>query len=149
MQGFTLHKTATIHQVATMLATSKNTIFPDHNHLLSTGTDDPTLLIITLGGARAIISVRSSVLVTSRWLWPENRTFLEVATWWIVVFCAICSPWNSCRLIYVYRGLGEEMGHWTYCGLKAIHQETVIICAGYDAVELSPHVTDCILEEKH
>ena len=37
-------------------------------------------------------SVRSSVPVVSRWLWPGNRTFLEVAsmmvTWWIVAFVA-------------------------------------------------------------
>ena len=33
----------TIHQVTTMLATSKNILFPDHNHLLTTGTDDLTL----------------------------------------------------------------------------------------------------------
>ena len=35
-------------------------------------------------------SVRSSAPVVSRWLWPGNRTFLEVAsmvvTWWIVAF---------------------------------------------------------------
>ena len=29
---------ATIHQVTTMLATSKNVIFPGHNHLLPTGS---------------------------------------------------------------------------------------------------------------
>ena len=28
-----------------MLATSKNVLFPGHNHLLTTGTDDPTLII--------------------------------------------------------------------------------------------------------
>ena len=33
---------ATIHQI-TMLATFKNVLFPDHKHLLTTGTDDPTL----------------------------------------------------------------------------------------------------------
>ena len=35
-------------------------------------------------------SVGSSVPVVSKWLWPGNRTFLEVAsmvvTWWIVAF---------------------------------------------------------------
>ena len=36
-------KKASIHQVTTMLATSKNVLFPGHNHLLTTGTDDPTL----------------------------------------------------------------------------------------------------------
>ena len=33
----------TIHQVTTMLATSKNVLFPGHNDLLTTGTDDPSL----------------------------------------------------------------------------------------------------------
>ena len=37
---------ATIHQVTTMLATSKNVLFPSHNHLLTTGTDDPTLWLL-------------------------------------------------------------------------------------------------------
>ena len=39
-------------------------------------------------------SVGSSALVVSRWLWPGNRTFSEVAsmvvTWWIVAFFAQC-----------------------------------------------------------
>ena len=48
----TLRKKATIHQVTTMLATSKNVLFPGHNHLLTTGTDDPSL-----AGAQAIIKV--------------------------------------------------------------------------------------------
>ena len=34
---------AAIHQVTTMLATCKNALFPDHNQLVTTGTDDPTL----------------------------------------------------------------------------------------------------------
>ena len=38
-----IHSEATIHQLATMLATSKNVLFPCHNHLLTTGTDDPSL----------------------------------------------------------------------------------------------------------
>ena len=40
----------TIHQVTTMLATSRNILFTGHNHLLAIGTDDPSLT-----GARAII----------------------------------------------------------------------------------------------
>ena len=36
-------KQATIHQIYTMLATSKNVLFPGHNRLLTTGTDDPIL----------------------------------------------------------------------------------------------------------
>ena len=35
-----------------MVATTKNVPFPDHNHLLTTGTDDPPLT-----GVRAIIKV--------------------------------------------------------------------------------------------
>ena len=40
---YILHKKATIHQVTTMLATSKNVLFLAHNHLLTTGTDNPML----------------------------------------------------------------------------------------------------------
>ena len=39
----TLCKNATVHQVTTMLATSKNVSFLGHNHLLTTVTDDPVL----------------------------------------------------------------------------------------------------------
>ena len=41
----TIHwaKKNTIHQVTTMLAISKNVLFPRHNHLLTTGADDPSL----------------------------------------------------------------------------------------------------------
>ena len=35
-----------------MLATSKNILFPGHNHLLTTSTDDPSL-----AGSRALIKV--------------------------------------------------------------------------------------------
>ena len=34
---------ATIHQLATMLSTSKYVLFPGHSHLLTTGADDPSL----------------------------------------------------------------------------------------------------------
>ena len=43
-------KKATIHQVTTMLATSKDILFPGHNHLLTTYTDNPSLT-----GPRVII----------------------------------------------------------------------------------------------
>ena len=39
----TLCKKPIIHQVTDMLTTSKNVLFPGHNHLLTTGTDYPTL----------------------------------------------------------------------------------------------------------
>ena len=37
---------ATIHQVTTMLAISKHVPFLGHNHLLTTGADDPTLWLL-------------------------------------------------------------------------------------------------------
>ena len=40
-----LRKTATIQQVTTMLATSKNVLFPGYNHLLTTSADDLMLWI--------------------------------------------------------------------------------------------------------
>ena len=39
-----------------MLATSKNVLVPGNNHLLTTGADDPSL-IITLAGTHVIIKV--------------------------------------------------------------------------------------------
>ena len=54
-----LRKNTTTHQVTTMLATSKNVVlvFPGHNHLLTTGTDDPDTLIIAWAPARVMIKV--------------------------------------------------------------------------------------------
>ena len=87
-ENLSLRSKATIHQVTTMLATSKNVLFPGHNHLLTTSSDYwwPNTLLI----AWAPESEGSSVPVVSRWLWLGNRTFLELAsmvvTWWIVAF---------------------------------------------------------------
>ena len=39
---YTQRKKATIHQITTMLSTSKN-VLPGHNHLLTISTDDLTL----------------------------------------------------------------------------------------------------------
>ena len=70
-----------------MLSTSKNVLFPGHNHLLTTGADDPTLIIAQTPASE---SEGSSATVVSRWFWPGNRTFLEVnsmvVSWWIVAF---------------------------------------------------------------
>ena len=88
---YTLCKKSTIHQVTTMLAISKIVLFPGHNHLLTTGTDDLTLWL-SLERQRG---EGSSVPVVTRWLWPGNRTFLEVAsmvvTWWRMAFFAQCT----------------------------------------------------------
>ena len=59
-----LRKKAIIHHVTTMLATSKNVLYPGHNHLLTIGTDDPTL-IIAWAPARVIIKVKGHQY---RWL---------------------------------------------------------------------------------
>ena len=48
----TLRNKATFHQVTTLLANSENVLFPGHNHLLTTGTDDPSL-----AGSWAIIKM--------------------------------------------------------------------------------------------
>ena len=59
----TFHKGTVTTQkkpLSTMLATSKKVLFPGHNHLLTTGADDPSL-----------------------WLSPEHQW----VTWWL--FCAV------------------------------------------------------------
>ena len=71
-----LHKKATIHQVTMVLATSKNVRFPGNAHLLTTSTDDQSPSCWRSGNNQ---SVGSSVPVVSRWLWPGNMSFLEVA----------------------------------------------------------------------
>ena len=73
-----------------MLATYKNVLFLGHNHLLNTGTDDPSLT-----GTQAIFKVSCHQY---QWLagdmGPGNRTCLEVASmvvvtggWWL--FCPV------------------------------------------------------------
>ena len=42
----TLHKKATKNQLSSMVATSKNVLSPGHNHLLTTGADDPSLKLL-------------------------------------------------------------------------------------------------------
>ena len=59
-QNVSLFKKATIHQATAMLATLKNVIFPGHNYLLTTDTDDPPLIV------QAPASEGSSVPVVSR-----------------------------------------------------------------------------------
>ena len=106
-----LCKKGTIHQVTTMLATSKNVLFPGHNHLLTTDADDPLLWL----------SPSPSVPVVSRWLWPENRTFLEVAsmvvTWWIVDF--LSSVWRN------KMWLSKK---WMYCITITFHSHWLTFC---------------------
>ena len=62
-----------------MLATSKDVLFPGHNHLLTTGTDDPSL-----ADARAIIKVSGH-----QYQWLAGGYNLEIGhfwkwlTWWL------------------------------------------------------------------
>ena len=89
-------KKASIHQVNTMLATSKNVLFPGPNHLLTNGADDPMLKYCPS------TSEGSSAPVVSRWLGPRNRTFFRVAstvvTWWIVPFLRSVIICKQCPL---------------------------------------------------
>ena len=86
----TLDKKITVHQLATMLSTSKNVLFPDHNHLLTTGDEDPTLIFIR-GPAKEIFKVKGH---QQWWLGGgydlERGQFLEVdsmvLSWRIVAF---------------------------------------------------------------
>ena len=39
-----------------MLATSKNVLFPGHNHLLTTGADDPSLVIKVSGHQHRVLA---------------------------------------------------------------------------------------------
>ena len=55
-----------------MLATSKNALFPGHNHLLTMGTDHPSLFI-TLTDAQAIIKVSGQ-----RYQWLAGGYDLEI-----------------------------------------------------------------------
>ena len=81
-----VHEKAIIHQLTTMLATSKKSYFQVITTLLTTGTDDLTLWLLP----KHQWGAWSSVPVVSRWLWSGNRTFLKVAsmevTWWILAF---------------------------------------------------------------
>ena len=66
---------------------SENVLFPGHNHLLTTGADDPSL-IITWSPARVIINVKGN---HHQWLagvyGPDIEHFLDLAS--MVVICWI------------------------------------------------------------
>ena len=47
-----------------MLATSKNVLFPGHNHLLTTGTDDPTLWLSPEWMAAVLLSDGYEILTS-------------------------------------------------------------------------------------
>ena len=58
------------HWAKKPLSTSKNVLFPGHNHLLTTGADDSSLYLSLIIKA----SAHWSASVVSRWLWLGNRT---------------------------------------------------------------------------
>ena len=72
----TLDKKATIHQLTTMLTTSKNVLFPGYNHLLTTGADDPSL-----AGDRVKTNVSGH---QHRWLTGGYDLEIGHFEWWIV-----------------------------------------------------------------
>ena len=106
-----------------MLATSKNVLFPGHKHRV----------LMTLhfnhhpcwhSGDNQ--SAGSSLPGVSRWLWPGNKTFLDVAsmvvTWWIVAcLCTCILSVNICQLLYlspasrVSDGWPEKDKVWIFC----------------------------------
>ena len=49
------------------LSTSKNVLFTGQNHLLTTGADDPTLLIIVQAPVKVIINSVGSSAPVVRW----------------------------------------------------------------------------------
>ena len=55
-----------------MLATSKNVLFPSHNHLLTTGTDDPSL-----AGIQAIVRVAGH-----QYWWSAGGYDMELGHFW-------------------------------------------------------------------
>ena len=54
-------KKAIIHQVTTILATFKNVLFPGHNHLLTTSTDDPSCIHWCSGDNQSVQSSAPAV----------------------------------------------------------------------------------------
>ena len=93
-------------------------------------------LIIALAGAQVMIKVLSSVLMVSRWLWPENSALLEVAnmvvTWWIVAFCAVqCNLFN----LIEWNVHGELLVDTQHC-LRLWHPDLSIkMCLSYKWVK--------------
>ena len=62
---FTAQKKSTVHQVTTMLVTSKMSYFQVITTMLTTGTDDPTLKLSPRAPAKVIIKVKGHQY---RWL---------------------------------------------------------------------------------
>ena len=126
-----MRKKATIHQVTTMLANSKNVLFPSRNHLLTIGTDDLTLWL-----SPERIALRSSV-------WAQWRPFKDMVDYIrslhrtckqsekrvrVSVLCCLMTPGLSeniqCHVIHTLffacRGLSTwwlQMASWSSSGV--------------------------------
>ena len=97
---------ASIHQVTTMLATFNNVLFPGHNHLLTTSTDDPTLWVSpkSAGGLwlfcivcvivdRALGSSSKAPGFGSNG-WPREEVFRKL----LILYC-LCPPSSDGYLV--------------------------------------------------
>ena len=82
---------ATIHQVTTMLATSKNVLFPGHNHQCWW----PFTLIITLAGSQA--SMVDSGFLPSDWLFTKEFIFRQSCSLTVSITIAfvVCNKSSS------------------------------------------------------
>ena len=71
-----------IHQLTTMLSSSKNLLFPGNNHLLTTGAMSWHFNYRPSASEGDNYSLWPSAMVVSRWLWPGNRIFgMWIACW--------------------------------------------------------------------
>ena len=118
-----VRKKAPIHEVTTMLAISKKVLFPGHNHLLTTGTDDLALWLSP---------ERQRVICTgvSRWLWSGNRPFLEVAgtvvTWWIVAFLRSAILYALIKYVLTYKRTSWVHSH-TVMSYTLLHEYIMLV----------------------
>ena len=105
---YTIHCTKnTIHQVTTILATSKNVPFPGHNHLLTTDTDDASI-----AGAWAIIKV-----LGHQYRWLAGGYDLEIGHLVDSGFFAQCKyTWFLARLANIWcickLGFSSDIFFW-------------------------------------
>ena len=67
------HAKKPFHQVTTVLGDAKNVLFPGHNHLLTTSTDDPSLT-----GTRVMMKV----LGHQQYWWLAGGYDLEIGHFW-------------------------------------------------------------------
>ena len=105
----------TIQQVITMLVTSKDAQFPGHNHLLTTGTDDPTL---RLSPERQQVYTPKAVVIDNHlprqplissyvpdWLW-------NMLWWYSFPTAKECTASEGSSVPVVSSGYDLEIGHF-------------------------------------